>query len=166
VTHQSWQQEEFSRAYVQAVASVAGYATQRHDVDQDGVDLTVHVHGGSGTVRSPRLDVQIKTKTSGKPQRFPWPFAIEVDHYEKLRATDYLVPRILLVVAMPKLVTEWSSISHQQLVLRHCAYWLSLRGWPSTTNKDNITIHLEKKQRFSPGELDKIMTCIGKGELP
>jgi hypothetical protein len=162
----TWQQQELSFAYLQAVASAAGYATQRHDVDYDGVDLSVHAHGGAGTVRSPRLDVQVKSQTAGKPASFPWSYALEVDNYEKLRPTDVMVPRVLVVVAMPKNVADWVKLTPHQLVLRHCGYWLSLKGAAPTTNTSNITVHIQSKQKLSPSELKAIMTRIGEGGDP
>ena len=54
------QKQEFSKAYVKAIAAAAGYATQEPTVDDDSVDLGVVARGGGGTVRSPRLDLQLK----------------------------------------------------------------------------------------------------------
>ncbi|MGH7295783.1 MAG: DUF4365 domain-containing protein [Polyangiaceae bacterium] len=161
----SWQQQEFSFAYIQAVASVAGFATERHSVDYDGVDLGIHAHGGGGLVVSPRLDVQVKSKAAGKPAGFPWSYALEVENYDKLVPTGVLVPRILIVVAIPADVADWLKATPQQLALRHCAYWLSLRGAAATTNTSTVTVHLPSKQRLSPKELQAIMTSISQGGL-
>lgn len=166
MTHMTWQQQEFSFAYIQAVAAAAGYATQRYDVDYDGIDLGLHAHGGSGTVLSPRLDLQVKSQTAGKPTKFPWSYALEVKNYEKLRPTNLSTPRILVLVAMPKDVADWSKLTPMQLALRHCGYWLSLRGASATANTDNITVRIPSKQKLSPMGLTAIMTRIGQGGLP
>ena len=166
MTHESWQQEEFSIAYVTAVASVAGYATQRHDVDQDGIDLSIHAHGGGGAVRSPRVEAQVKSQTAGKPPGFPWSYPLKAGNYENLRHSDFLVPRILIVVAMPKDVANWAKHTPTQLALRHCAYWVSLRGQPASPNQKTVTVYLPRKDKFSPTELDKMMKRIGQKGLP
>ncbi len=164
--HMTWQQQELSFAYVQAVAAAAGYAMERHSVDYDGVDLSVHGHGGGGVVRSPRLDVQVKSQTGGKPASFPWSYALEVDNYNSLRPTDVLVPRVLVVVALPKDAADWVKLTPHQLALRHCGYWLSLRGATATANSATVTVHLKAKQRLSPEALGTLMMRIGKGEDP
>jgi len=38
------------------------------------------------------------------------------------------VPRILVVVTVPAVAQEWLSQSEEEMVLRHCGYWISLRG--------------------------------------
>jgi len=53
--HISQQQEQFSRAYVHAIASVAGFTIYTPQVDDDSVDLGIAQTGGRGTIRSPRL---------------------------------------------------------------------------------------------------------------
>ncbi len=60
--HEDQQKEQFSRAYVQAVAACAGFAWSVPSVDDDSIDMTLSQTGGRGTIRSPRLDVQIKCK--------------------------------------------------------------------------------------------------------
>jgi hypothetical protein len=166
MTHESWQQQEFSIAYTTAVASVAGYAVHRVPVDNDGIDVTICGRGSTGTTRSPKLDVQLKTKTGTQPTTFPWPYPLELGNYETLRPSNVLVPRVLVVVAIPKDVNDWLSLTHKQLALRHCGYWISLRDKPATTNATSVTVHLPKAQPFSPAQLDGIMQRIGQGGLP
>lgn len=56
------QQEEFSHAYVHAVATVAGFGVTRAPrvVDNNGIDLTIAAVGDRLQPRKPRLDVQLK----------------------------------------------------------------------------------------------------------
>ena len=166
MTHASWQQEQFSLAYVSAVASTAGFSVHHHVVDQDGIDVTIATHGGLGTVRSPRIDAQVKSQVAGLPAKFPWSYALKVENFNKLRGDDFMVPRILIVVALPKDVDGWLGQSGKQLSLRHCGYWVSLRDEPASTNTENVTVHLPKKQRFSPAQLRAIMLRVGQGGLP
>lgn len=166
MTHESWQQEQFSRAYVAAVAAVAGYAVNPIAVDIDGIDLTISSRGGGGVVRSPKLDVQIKSETSGKPGKLPWKYPLKVKNYDDLRPEDVSTPRILVVVAMPKDASDWLRQTPSELCLRHCAYWTSLRGEPATKNTATVTVSLPKNQKFSPQALGTIMMRIGQGQLP
>jgi hypothetical protein len=107
--------------------------------------------------------VQVKSETSGKPAKFPWKYALKIANYENLRHDNYAVPRVLVVVAMPTDVADWVTHTPTQLSLRHCGYWISLRGLPATPN---ITVSLPRKQTFSPSQLSEIMTRISQGKLP
>ena len=62
------QKEQFSRAYVQAVAAAAGFATYIPDVDDDSIDMGIAA-GGKESRRRPRLELQLKC-TAGKS--FSW----------------------------------------------------------------------------------------------
>jgi len=56
----SQQKQEFSKAYVKAVAATCRYATKDLSVDDDSVDLSLAARGGNGSIRSPQLDMQLK----------------------------------------------------------------------------------------------------------
>ncbi len=51
------QKEQFSRAYVQAVAACSGFACSTPSVDDDSVDMSLYMRGGGGTIRSPRVEL-------------------------------------------------------------------------------------------------------------
>ncbi|TMQ03035.1 MAG: DUF4365 domain-containing protein [Deltaproteobacteria bacterium] len=51
-------------------------------------------------------------------------------NYDDLRHTDYVTPRILVVVFVPEQVADWTTHTEQELTMRYCAYWASLRGLP------------------------------------
>ncbi|MEZ2225342.1 MAG: hypothetical protein ACBR50_03540 [Microcoleus sp.] len=47
------QKELFSKAYVRAVAAVAGFSVNQLEVDDDSIDLHIVGRGGGGTIFSP-----------------------------------------------------------------------------------------------------------------
>jgi hypothetical protein len=157
------QKEQFSRAYVQAVAACAGFAWSIPSVDDDSVDLTLHQTGGGGTIRSPRLDIQLKCKANPTPAEDSFSFWLKLKNYDDLRDEHVLVPRILVVVLVPDLAADWLTHSEAQLVLRRCAYWVSLRGLPQTTNATGETISIPRSQLFDVRAIETIMTDIGGG---
>ncbi len=59
------QKEMFSYAYIEAVASVAGYSVCRKDrpMDNAGIDLSIEA-GEVGEVLFPRIDAQVKCTAS------------------------------------------------------------------------------------------------------
>ena len=82
------QKEQFNRAYVQAVAAVAGYAWYVPSVDDDSVDFGIAEKGGRGTVRSPRLEFQLKCHAAETPATDQLSFQLKLKNYDDLRPTD------------------------------------------------------------------------------
>lgn len=160
-------QAQFSVAYVQAVASVAGFYVQVADrgFDHDGIDLTVLRRGALGLTTSTRLDLQIKSY-SGDAQGDPWPYDLEVKAYGDLIPTGYQVPRILVVVRVPADVGDWISHGEEQLVLRRCGYWLSLRGAAPTTNARTIRVQIPRANVLDPTALTSLMRQVAEGAAP
>ncbi len=87
-------------------------------------------------------------------------------NYDDLRPTNFLVPRILVVVRVPEEPGEWTEQTDDQLVLRHCGYWLSLRGFPESENTANVTVQIPVEQRFTVQALQTLMNRIGTGVHP
>ena len=58
------QKEQFSDAFIRAVAAAAGYAVSKPSVDDDSIDWQIAATGGKGTTRSPRLELQLKCRTN------------------------------------------------------------------------------------------------------
>jgi hypothetical protein len=52
--------EQFSHAFVRAVATIAGYTVARPEVDDDSIDLALSAKGGLATSRRPRIEIQTK----------------------------------------------------------------------------------------------------------
>ncbi len=157
--------EQFSQAYVQAVAAVAGYCWSKPSVDDDSIDLTLSAKGSMGTYRSPKLDLQLKCHASTQPIT-DFPFPLKLKNYDDLRDSSVLVPRILVVVVVPDLLADWLVHSEPEMILRRCGYWKSIRGEPATSNSTSVTVTIERAQLFCPSSLTSIMQRIGSGGLP
>ena len=158
--------EQFSNAYVRAVASVAGFTLAKPEVDDDSIDLTDAQRGGNGTVRAPRVELQLKCTGQDIINNGSLHLPLKLKNYDDLRAADVLVPRILVVLCVPDGLTDWIEHSEQQMLIRHCAYWVSLRGEAATTNTTNITVQIPRANLFNPTSLTEIMNRIGGGGLP
>jgi hypothetical protein len=160
-------QEAFSLAYVRAVAATAGFRVQDGaQPDDDSVDLTIAARGPGGTVRSPKLDLQLKCQR-GRPANAPtWPYDLKAKNYEDLRHTDLQVPRILVVVAVPDDVTTWLDQDEERMLMRHCGWWMSLRGMPASANEATVRVQVPRAQRFDVAGLTAIMDQLGHGGVP
>ena len=158
---------EFSHAYVRAVAHAAGYFVQEANraVDSDGVDLTLMERGNGGVVRSPRLDLQLKA-TAQLVTDDPFPFDLDIKNYNELRSETFQVPRILVVVVVPTERASWVTATEQELTVRHCGYWLSLRGGAATANAATVRVRIPRSSCFHVADIKAIMTRIQSGGLP
>lgn len=159
--------ELFSYAYVKAVASAAGYSVEvkGRAMDNAGVDLTIEMPEESGTTLFPKCDVQVKCTASQdilnkNVVKYPLP----VKNYQRLISVNSLIPIILIVVIVPYEVDNWLSITEDESVIKKCAYWVSLKGQPSTQNKDKITVEIPRSNLLTPNSLNSIMDKIAKRE--
>ena len=55
------QKEQFSNIYLQAVTTVAGYSLYKPSVDDDSVDWGIACNRGTGPIKAPRLELQLKS---------------------------------------------------------------------------------------------------------
>ena len=160
------QKEQFSFAYARAVAAVAQIEVSEPTVDDDSVDLLFRQRGGGGVVRSPRVEAQVKCKGKVAVYAGHVTYPLKLKNYDELRPVNVLVPRILIVVHVPDRVGDWLGHSEAELAMRHCGYWLSLRGQPATANTTNVTVQFPRTNQFTVANLQGIMQRIGDGQQP
>jgi hypothetical protein len=118
-------EEAFSRAYASAIAAGAGYMTYVPDYDRESVDLGFMA---AGAMR-PNLHVQLKATINLKKAGDVFKFTLKKKNYDDLRVRTQ-VPRIVVVLSLPKKEMSWLNVSISKLVMRRCAYWTSIRGKP------------------------------------
>ncbi|MEQ9236732.1 DUF4365 domain-containing protein [Coleofasciculus chthonoplastes] len=158
--------EEFSYAYIHAVASVAGYAVEkkRRMMDNSGIDLTIETPGEIGEILYPKFDVQVKCTSADILRNDFLSFPLEVKNYNKLIHPRPLVPQVLIVVVVPKSIEKWINISEEETLMKKCGYWTSLKNRPSTQNTETITVKIPRMNLFTPSSLNEIMKKISMGE--
>ena len=162
----SQQKEQLSNVYLQAVTTVAGYSLYRPSVDDDSVDWGIAAKGVMGRIRAPRLELQLKSTSrdllDDKYLRYP----LKLKNYDDLRLLDFAIPRILIVLVLPENLADWLQQSEEELCLRYCAYWVSLRGMSETQNTTTVTISLPRSNQFTATALQSIRQRIGQGVEP
>jgi hypothetical protein len=162
----SQRQEQFSKAYVQAVAATAGYSCTTPVVDDDSVDVTIASKSSKGTIRSPRVEAQIKSWTTPLTVGEEWRYPLKIKNYDDLRVENVLVPRILVLVLVPADLDEWVELSHDETMIRNCGYWASLRGMGPTMNEATVTVPVPRAQQLTVAAVESIMDRVGAGGLP
>lgn len=154
------QMEQFSLAYVRAVAASAGYQITRPEVDDDSVDGVVMARTGNRA----RLEFQAKATSRDVLRPDGLHFPLPIKNYDDLSA-DTMVPRILIVLLMPKDNNDWLNQTEEELCLRHCGYWLSLANMPPSSNTSSVTVHIPMANIFDQAQLDDLMAKADTGRL-
>ena len=158
------QMEQFSRAYVAAIAAQAGCNPSRPEVDEDSVDLALAMKGITGCKRTrANLEIQIKCTGNADLSQETFSYALPVKNYDDLRA-DVVTPRLLVVVCVPHEIEDWTQQTEEQLCLRRCAYWLSLAGMPETDNSASVTVQIPRTNIFSVDFLREAMRRSANGK--
>jgi hypothetical protein len=159
------QESELSIAYVHALAVKCNFEFGIPRIDNDSVDVYISANGklsADSTIHSPKIDIQLKATTNwvldsdGKIA-----YDLKIKNYNDLRS-NCLVPKILVLLCLPKNRDEWISHSENELILRKCAYWISLKGSGDTLNESTVRIHLT--ELFTDNTLIDALTKISKEE--
>lgn len=146
-------QEALSRAYTHAIAAAAGYTTYVPDLDRDSVDLGFK----AGGAMRPNIHAQLKATTGLRKAGSNLKFVVSKKNYDDLRVVTQ-VPRVLIVLAMPKNELSWLNVSPARLQIRRCAYWVSLRGLPDLPlSQQSKTIEIPMANLFDVGALKILM---------
>jgi hypothetical protein len=159
--------EQFSLAFIHAVASVAGFGTTILRVDDDSVDIGIRGNRRVGSRRrAPQLDVQAKCTETDDGGGACLSYALKMKNYDDLRDHEVHVPRILVVLCVPREREAWLRETSEETAMRRCAFWASLRGLPAEGNETSRTVQIPRKQLFTVRALTSMMHRIGEGGNP
>jgi len=86
-----------------------------------------------------------------------------VKQYDGLRSTQVATPKLLIVLFLPPKPEDWLDVSVSHLVLKNCAYWVSLRGADAIENETGKTIYIPEENIFNQENLIKISNVIADG---
>ena len=175
-------EEQLSIAYIHAVCARAAmcWKEQGRLADNNGIDG--HITGWKpfsdtdGYLKQIGLHVQLKA-TKKKVTETPTHFSYAIDsirQYDDLRESALGTARILVVLFLPSDSTEWLSHSHERLLLKKCAYWVSLRGAAAITRKptgksgvlSGATVYIPKGQPFNVEGIKKLASLLSHNTPP
>lgn len=128
--------------FVFAMTSSAGLLVSRPLLDVDGVDWLIAFPGTLGHMRSPKIEVQVKTWSSPDGDDVSWSYRMKVVHYNALAGLGFALRRYLLLITVPTLPSTYAICDHEEMRLGHAAYWMSLADRPvlSTGSDDSKTV--------------------------
>lgn len=152
-------QEQLSLAALHAVCAKAGFGYGISGRIQDNWGWDAHADVKEKLDPQSELwDFRIRFQLKATRQdltlrdgRFSFP--LEVAHYNRLRAeAGQDCPTYLVVFHMPGVEGEWLECTPEQLVLRRCLRWVSLRNAPETAN-ETITVYVPERHVLTPDAL-------------
>jgi hypothetical protein len=158
--------EALSRAYAQAIAAMVGCRSARPEPDY-GIDLSLRqvcYRRGRWREEGLALDIQLKSEAGATVTTDHIIHDLKADAYDLLRRTTRRSPAILVLLVLPANRAEWIDHTEDRLELRRCAYWLSLRGYPASTNTSTVRVEIPRVNQFTPAELERIMEAIQRRE--
>ena len=148
-------------AYVLAIAARAGYTTAERDLDRDGIDLSIQ----AGGAMRPALDLQLKaTINLGVPRDGTFHFQLPVKNHNLL-CLPTMIPRLLVVLDLPRDENRWMTVTVDELILRRCAYWANLAGQDETDNTESITVPIPENHLFDVPALQALMEQSRGGSI-
>ncbi len=159
--------EALSLAYVQAVCGMAGY-NYGTDAKDYGFDITIKSiiqrQSGRLCLSGYNVDLQIKATTVFTINGTHVKYSLKNKNYNDLAEADPGTKRILVVLLLPEEKTSWLNQDPESLVMKKCAYWISLEGSDIKTNEDSsTTIDIPLENVFSVENLGTIMDKIKEG---
>ncbi|MET4595053.1 MULTISPECIES: DUF4365 domain-containing protein [unclassified Sphingomonas] len=153
-------EELLSETLVMSVAAAAGFVTSKPHLDRDSIDLYIH---GGGSMR-PTIGVQLKASINLEAKGGVIKFPLPVKNYNDLREKTQW-PRMLVLMRLPANQNEWLVADKHSLVMKHCAYWVSLEGACATANKTKVTVEVPETNVLTIDELSTLMDRARKGSL-
>ncbi len=159
--------QQFSFAYIKAIASVARVKFEVQTFDKNGDDVVLKGDGYDGKkYPNPAVAVQVKCSKNIVESNGSIIYDLEVDDYNQLTAGFiHMNPAILVIVHVPEDIDEWVNvIPHEKTELKYCAYWTSLRGKKQSVNTNTERVFIDKSNVFNINSLKFILSKISKGE--
>ena len=112
-----------------------------------------------------QLDLQLRSTTRATVSDNHVNYDLDARTYEYLRE-ESSIPGILVVLVLPEDEDQWLSQSPEELIVRRCAYWHSLRGTKPTTATSSVRLAIPCTQVFSVPAIRAFMQRLSQGENP
>ncbi len=167
--HASVHQGLHGEGFIHALACAAGYTTTKMNLDLDGVDWQIARAGPQGTVRSPKIECQVKAKSKPDLQKNDcYRVRLEVGRYNKIAGEGFQIPRFLFMVAVPDEAAGYAICTHEAMRLGTAGYWLSMTDKPIVPTgeehpKKSIVLSVPRRNLLTVDSLGALLAGDLKG---
>ena len=139
-------EEDLSISYLRAVAAQAQVTFELRHRDENSIDvhLSKQTTTEDGNEFYAMFNVQLKATFSGYIETDTTiHYPLNVKNYNDLRrpASNSI---ILCLLILPDDCSNWISQTPEELCLKKCMYWLSLKDYPETQNTTSVTVEIPK----------------------
>lgn len=139
-------EEDLSISYLRAVAAQAQVTFELRHRDENSIDvhLSKQTTTEGGNEFYAMFNVQLKATFSGYTEtNTTIHYPLNVKNYNDLRrpASNSI---ILCLLILPNDCNGWISQTPEELCLKKCMYWLSLKDYPETQNTTSVTVEIPK----------------------
>lgn len=161
--------EDMSEAYLRALCAANGFSITRSTHDNEGWDVIISCKDkvdADSIYFCPKVEVQLKssyTNISSNPDG-SITYKLEVKNYKSLIECNRIIPQILIVFHMLSDEAQWIEHTNDWLKITKCAYWISLKGHPDTTNTSTINVNIPGSNILTKDSLFEIMAKISKNQ--
>lgn len=162
--HSGHTKEQYSIAFVHALATRARCKIQGLSVDDEQIDLTIRQKANHLKFDRAMVDVQMKCSSRDLIRQDGLHFSISRTQYDGLRDRG-IAKKILVVLAVDLEFDSWMTVTPDDLLMRGAAYWLPMDGLPSIAT-ESTTLILPDENRFNVEQLLDILHRIGNGDAP
>ena len=159
--------EQFSIAYVCALAAQLGFNHFDPKVDDESVDMEFigNYPKSDPTIKTwnPHLEVQLKCTKNGPQADNFLHFSLPIKNYNDLREVRRSSPAYLIVLHVPDSEDDWIIENTTDITLKYNAYWFSLKNYPATTNTTTVTVKIPVANRLTKDSFKNLMDNSSKG---
>lgn len=130
-------------------------------VDLEKADIELTLLGTVAGTYNPTVKVQVKTEVNLR--RNPdgtFIYNLDIATYDVLRREDQSVRRILAVIGLSEDGSRVRLHTDGTILVGHGA-WLSLEGYPSSSNTTSQVIRLPASNTLDPSGLDQMLRTYG-----
>jgi hypothetical protein len=152
-THQGY----YGEAFVRALAASAGLVVSRADLDVTGEDFTIGFPGRRGSLRHPKIEVQVKSWCHPGGNTTMWRYRMRAEHYNELAGDLFYLPRYLFLVIVPADAEQYTSVANDAMRLHHAGYWASFADQPQVVQARTITVDVPRHNLLTAASLRNLL---------
>jgi Domain of unknown function (DUF4365) len=146
---------------LEVVASGCGLLRSRSTLDLEKADLELTYRGQFGNSYFPTVKVQVKTEINLRAdENRNLVYNLDVQTYESLRREDHTVRRVLVVIGLladgPRV-----NLHEEGTLLAGRGGWVSLEGFPPTTNTSSRVVRLPSENTLDENGLHRMLSTYG-----
>lgn len=127
--------------------------------------------GPLGTARSPKIEVQVKTRSRPSGGSDSWACRLSTPHFNALAGHGFDLRRFLIMVTVPNELASLAVCDADCMRLHHAAYWVSLADQdPLADGPDrpaSVTVRVPRHNLLTPSALRALVAGHPRpGERP